>query len=114
MSDPAGVVIGSSEPRDLTGTPAHEALRAHWQVPAGGYRRQPAANTEGDILANLDGAYRKRRDRLAAGIEARAKVAWDIYVDAAGTMTVEVAAKRAGLSHTTARAWWRKLGYTTR
>lgn len=68
----------------------------------------------GDILANLDTAYRKRNARQADDLEAAARKAWDIYTEAAGQMTIEAAAKRAELSHTTARVWWRKLGYVTR
>ena len=103
---------GASEVRDLTGAPGHEALRQYWQVQPGGRRERPAPNMPGDILANLDTAYRQRNTAQTARLEARARRAWEMRQQ--GLPMGEIL---TALDMTTSRTlyrWWMKLGLMTR
>ncbi len=103
--------LGASEARDLTGTPAHETLRAYWNVPPGGRRLRPAPNVQGDILANLDSAYRKRNDAQTEQLEERARRAWEMREQGVPMMKI-----LETLNMTTSRTlyrWWKKLGFMT-
>lgn len=106
----------ASEPRDLTGTPAHETLRAFWGAPAGGNGREGREReSQGDALTNLTNSLIARNARHAADYEARARKAWEIYQAGRDEgVTRQQAADAANLTVKAALGWWRRLGLVTR
>jgi hypothetical protein len=59
---------GCSEPRNMSGTTAHEKLRAFWGVKAGGHGRQPKKKSTFDsVMADMKlAAERNKAKRLEA------------------------------------------------
>ena len=106
MIDPTG----ASQPRDMTGTAAHAALRAFWGVTGPSGRTAQEQQVTGDTLGNLNHAVAARNERHAADYEARARQAWDLHQ---GGMTRDAAAKAAGISPRNALRRWREMGLVT-
>lgn len=96
-------------PRDLSGTPGHEALRRYWEVPPGGLnpRRPTATPKGGDILSNLMRSQVRRSHAIGDANRLTALAAHDEYI--AGMTLKELQAKYH-LAPATFRDHWRKAG----
>jgi hypothetical protein len=72
-------------PRDVSGTPGHEALRAYWEVPPGGLnpKRPTATPPGGDILSNLRRSQVQRSNAIGAANRPAALAAHEDYLKGA-------------------------------
>lgn len=96
------------EPRDMTGTAAHKALRDYWQVTPGGRNQRTPVNRPGDILTNLANAYNDRNAIHAAFYEARARRGWELKQSG---MAIGEVLKELGIKNSKSLySWWRRLG----
>lgn len=96
--------------RDMTGHPAHDKLRAYWEVPPGGLNPRHAAPRRAngnDVVANLQRAYKERSARIYEANHTRAVAA---HADYKAGMTWTALQEKWGLSDTTLREHWRNDG----
>lgn len=97
-------------PRDVSGTPGHDALRAYWGVTPGGrgdIRQSAGRNGKGDVVTNLVRAY---QERSRAIYDANHTAAVAAHADYLAGMTWTDLEKNHGLSDTTLRLHWRNEG----
>lgn len=115
MNDDAA--YAASEPRDLTGTPAHEALREYWAARQEVGRRRTARERQvtGEIEANIRHTIAARNRKLEDHYEAKAVRAWELYqAERENGMTHEQAAAAVGVSWPAIRRRWLAKGWMTR
>ena len=75
-----GTEPANSPPRDMTGTPAHVALRAALGVPPGGYAPRPSnARRSDNPVTNLTATILKRNAARQGELRDKALQAWDEY-----------------------------------
>ena len=98
-----------TDPRDVSGTPGHEALRAYWEVPPGGLnpRRPTTTPPGGDILSHLMRSQVQRSNAIGAANRQKALAAHAEYT--AGMTLKELQAKYH-LAPATFRGHWRAAG----
>lgn len=89
---------GASEPRNLSGTPGHAALRSFWQS-------QPRKAVRPDVVTNLQ----RTTANVARGGAATEKKAREAHALAVAGMTATDAARAVGLKVTTVYVWWQRL-----
>jgi hypothetical protein len=96
-------------PRDVSGTPGHEALRAYWEVPPGGLnpKRPTATPPGGDILSNLRRSQVQRSNAIGAANRPAALAAHEDYLKGA---TYRQLQEKYHLAPATLRAHWRAAG----
>ena len=96
-------------PRDRTGTPGHEALRAYWEVPPGGLNPHRPTTTPpgGDILSHLMRSQVQRSNAIGAANRPAALAA---HVDYMKGMTYRALQEKYHLAPATMRDHWRKAG----
>ena len=95
-----------SEPRDLTGTPAHAKLREALGVPAGGYAPRPSSRPRSDNPnTNLTATILKRAAERQDEQREKALQAWADYQ--AGATIHELEAKYHMASETMTGQWRR-------
>ena len=107
----------ASEPRDMTGTPAHETLRAFWAArqEVGLRRTARERQVTGEIEANIRHTIAARNRKLEDHYEAKAVRAWELYqAERENGMTREQAAAAVGVSWPTIRRRWLAKGLMTR
>lgn len=110
-------LTGASEPRDLSGTPAHETLRAYWAARQEVGQRRTAREKQvtGDILGNIRHTLAIRNNGLEAHYDAKATRAWELYqAGKENGLTREQAAKEVGMSWPAVRRRWLAKGWMTR
>lgn len=102
---------GCSDPRDMTGTPAHLKLRAALGVPPGGRRpKRPAQpRGQGDVKADMTGRLQHRATTVRAATEAKALAAHERRRE--GATLAELRAEFR-TNPDTIRKYWRRLGLT--
>ena len=110
--DLTGPIIALSAPRDVSGTPGHEALRRYWEVPEGGLNPRPAparrrANGN-DVVANLRRAYDEKRGKGKDNDEAKARRAYQLITERG--LTMRSACMTVGMEAAKIREWWTRLG----
>ncbi len=98
-----------TDPRDVSGTPGHDKLRAYWEVPPGGLnpKRPTATPPGGDILSNLMRSQVQRSNAIGAANRQKALAAHAEYT--AGMTLKELQAKYH-LAPATFRGHWRAAG----
>lgn len=115
MNDDAA--YAASDPRDMTGTPAHETLRAYWAQlqEVGLHRTARAKQVTGDIEGNIRHTIAERNRQLDDHYEAKATRAWELYqAGKENGLTREQAAKEVGMSWPAVRRRWLAKGWMTR
>lgn len=108
---------GVSEPRDLTGTAAHETLRTYWAArqEVGLHRTARERQVTGEIEANIRHTIAERNRKLEDHYEAKAVRAWELYqAQRENGMTREQAAAAVGVSWPAIRRRWLAKGWMTR
>lgn len=103
-------VFAITPPRNLTGAPGHDALRAAWGVPVGGNGKRPDERKSNDVVTNHARAVAAYNERRAAQpLEREADIRAAHADRLAGAKFVELMVKY-DIPETTLRRGWRRLG----
>ena len=90
--------------RDMTGTAAHDALRAYWQA----HREDaPAVKPKADIVANQTRAAAQRRAKQDAVFDDKTLAAWQLI--SMNRLSIAAACAEVGIAPNTYRRRARRL-----